>query len=237
MVNWIFKKNPRFVPQSISVFYLLKWKKKWVRSTQQEKPLNMCRLSRIILRFVSLHVTSAAWRGLLFMSAHYWADKMDHLVSSLILSPSFLSSSMLSGQKPSALWKPAMWHLAASAAPEGQKGPRFSFHGDAEKQLRLTRHPPAPRPLRRGAGGRLRVRLLPVGTDAPAAASGDVWARATPQVKAAKHQVYNEQKHFPLDERVQKLRPESGQENSRSVWHKKKIYIYIKKERRGGMNL
>lgn len=28
-------------------------------------------------------------RLLLFMSAHYWADKMDHVVSSLILSPSF----------------------------------------------------------------------------------------------------------------------------------------------------
>lgn len=62
----------------------------------------------------------SAWRGLLFMSAYYSSDKMDHVVSSLILS---FFPCMLSGQKPSALWKPAMWHLAVCAPPEGQKKP------------------------------------------------------------------------------------------------------------------
>lgn len=45
----------------------------------------------------SFCVASLAWRGSLFMSAYYWVDKMDHLVSSLILSPSFFW--ILSGQE------------------------------------------------------------------------------------------------------------------------------------------
>ena len=110
-----------------------------------------------------------------------------------------------SGQKPRALWKPAMWHLAASAPSEGQRGPRCTFHGNAEKQ-RLLRGP---------SGWCQGVRLCAP----PTGASGDVCAHVSPEVKTAEHQVSHEQKDFPLDERVQTLRAETRQDHRRSVRH------------------
>lgn len=153
------------------------------------------------------------------MSADYWVDKMDHVVSSLILSPSFFFSFWnLSGQKPRALWKPAMWHLAASAPSEGQKGPRCTFHGNAEKQ-RNIRHPAA-RLLQPVFGWCQWVWLQPSRSRTPTIpASGDVRAHVSPQVKTAAPQGSYEQKDFPLDERVQTLRSETRQENRRSVGH------------------
>lgn len=164
-----------------------------------------------------------ARRGLLFMSAYYWVDKMDHVVSSLIPSPSFFW--ILSGQKPRALWKPAMWHLAASAQSEGQRGPRCTFHGDAEKQ-RFTQQPAA-RLVQRASGWCQWVRLRASGSRTPTAgASGDVRAHVSPEVKTTKPQVSYEQKDFPLDERVQTLRWETRQANRRSVWHKEQAQLF-----------
>lgn len=167
----------------------------------------------------------SARRGLLFMSAYYWVYKMDHVVSSLIPSPSFLW--ILSGQKPRALWKPAMWHLAASAPSEGQRGPRCTFHGDAEKQ-RFTQHPAAGL-LQRASGWCPRVRLRASSSRTTAAgAGGDVRAHVSPEVKTTKPQVSYEQKDFPLDERVQTLRWETRQTSRRSVWHKEQTAILFK---------
>lgn len=176
----------------------------------------------------SFCVASLAWRGLLFMSAYYWVDKMDHLVSSLILSPSFFFAGSSQAKKPSALWKPAMWHLAASASPQGQKGrggkegegeegTLCTFNGNAENQQRFTQHPPSspspPWPLQRVSGWCERLW-------GRSGASGGVWAwHVSPEVKAAKPKVCNEQKDFPLDERVQTLRSETREESRRSVWH------------------
>lgn len=102
-----------------------------------------------------------------FMSAYYWVDKMDHLISSLIQSFFSSPSWILSGLKPSALWKPAMWHLAASSAPEGQRGPQCTFHGNAEQ------HPPpqlqpSSRILQRACGRCVRFWGLPSTPDPPA---------------------------------------------------------------------
>lgn len=117
-----------------------------------------------------------------------------------------------SGQKPRALWKPAMWHLAASAPSEGQRGPRCTFHGNAEKQ----------RLLRRPFGWCQGVRLCAPRSRAPTiGASGDVCAHVSSEVKTAEHQISNEQKDFPLDERVQTLRAETRQDNRRSVRHRR----------------
>ncbi len=136
---------------------------------------------------------------------------------------------ILSGQKPRALWKPAMWHLAASAPSEGQRGPRCTFHGNAENR-RCTKHPAA-RLLQRVFAGSQRVWLHSSSrrTAPTIGASGDVWAHFSTEVKTAKPQVSNEQKDFPLDERVQTLRSETRQENRRSVWHREQAAVVFKR--------
>lgn len=147
--------------------------------------------------------------------AGYSCQRTIELIRWIMRSPPwFLSISLplsfwnLSGQKPGALWKPAMWHLAASAPSRGSKGgPRCTFHGDAENQ-RNTR---LLQPLSRWCQ-RVRAPTAP--------ASGGAGARVCPQVKAAEPQGSSEQKDFPLDERVQTPRPETRQEGRRSVRHK-----------------
>lgn len=73
----------------------------------------------------SFCVASLAWRGLLFMSAYYWVDKMDHLVSSLILSPSFFffcwivsGQEALCGNLPCDIWLPALRHKVKKGGEE-----------------------------------------------------------------------------------------------------------------------
>ena len=73
----------------------------------------------------------------LFTSGHYWVDKMDHVVSSLILcvlslGPSQASSPALPGNLPCDIWLPALRRKVKVEAGGG--GPRCTFNGDAEKQ-------------------------------------------------------------------------------------------------------
>lgn len=116
---------------------------------------------------------------------------MDHFVSSQIYSPFSPGSSQarsprLSGNLP-----------RDTRLPEGQKGPRRSFHGNAGRR-RL------PGALRPGSGRRVRVR----GFWSPAVGA-DVWVAAEVQTRKV------HKKDFPLDERVQTLRSEQRPENSR----------------------
>lgn len=131
-----------------------------------------------------------------------------------------LEAAGLSGNLPCDIWLPAL-----SQKVKGE--PCAPFNGNAKNQCD-TKHPaaaPPPPP---------RLLLLQQqwvffgGCITPTTgASGDVWAQ---EVKTAKPKVSYEQKGFPLDERVQTLKPETRQENSRSVWCKEGSALFFLNE-------
>lgn len=150
--------------------------------------------------------------SLLFMSAYYWADKMDHVVSSQILSQFLLFLPL----RPEAQGSLETCHVTFGcqrSVRRSKRGARRTFHGNAEKQC-CTQHPAA-RLLQAVFGWCQRVWLYPQGGRAPTIGAGRV--HICPEVKTAEPQRSCEQKDFPLDERVQTLSWESQQEKRRSV--------------------